>query len=184
MNKKGAWAFWVSISLIVLLLIVSFLYFALYNPNNSMAYTGEVIRSSSLGSSSSQALSNVDGNSVLYLLSSMRAYNLHNPPLSSDYPKIEIDVSGQIFSASVKKGVISLDNNPFLKKDLILRTTKEEVLAMINDRDYIKNSFNSGKSRIELVASKFTLFAKGYLGLYNEIVGKSVTGNVIRVATD
>jgi hypothetical protein len=161
-----------------------FLYLALFNSNNEGVYNGRVIENPVLSLSDEQALLNFDESFVFYLLYNMKAYNLHNPPLSSDYPKIEIDVGGEIFSANVKKGLISVSDVQILNKDLIIKTTKEEAVKMMRDKNYVSQSFGDGKSIIELVASKTMLFAKGYLNLYNEIIGKSVTGNLIRIATD
>ena len=47
--------------------------------------------------------------------------------------------------------------------------------------DYVALSFESGNSQIELLESKSTLFGKGYLSLYQELTGKSVTGNIIKI---
>ncbi len=125
-----------------------------------------------------------DESFVFYFLYDLKAYNLHNPPLSSNYPKIEVDVEGEIFSSSVKKGIILVSSIQMLNKDIILKTTKEEIVKMMQDKEYVTQSFNDGKSSIEFIAGKSVLFAKGYLNLYNNLIGKSVTGNLIRIATD
>jgi len=184
MDKRGAWAFWISIILVVLFIVFLFLYLALFNSNNEGVYMGRVIENPVLSLSDEQALLDFDESFVFYLLYNMKAYNLHNPPLSSDYPKIELDVGGEIFSASVKKGLVSVTDVQILNKDIIIRTTKEEAVKMIRDKDYILQSFGDGKSTIEFVAGKTILFAKGYLNFYNSLTGKSITGNLIRIATD
>jgi len=184
MDKRGAWAFWISIMLVILLIIFLFFYIALFDSNNEGVYTGRVIENPVLGLSDEQALLNFDESFVFYLLYNMKAYNLHNPPLSSDYPKMEVDVGGEIFSANVKKGLISVRSAQILNRDVVIRTTKEEVIGMIRNKNYIQESFNDGSSSFELVASKTALFAKGYLNFYNGITGKSITGNLIRIATD
>jgi len=51
---------------------------------------------------------------------------------------------------------------------------------MINDKNYIEQSFKDGTSQIELVATKTTLFSKGYLSLYTDLTGESITGMVLR----
>ena len=184
MDKKGAWVFWVSIVLAVMLVVIIFLYFALFKSNNEGVYEGMDIVNPVLGLSDEQAVLDFNESFVFYLLYSIKAYNLHNPPLSSDYPKIEMDVGGEVFGATVKKGIISVSENLIFDKDVIIRTTKEEAVKMMRDKNYVTQSFNDEKSEIELVADKTTLFAKGYLNMYTELTGKSITGNLIRIATD
>jgi hypothetical protein len=184
MNRKGAWVFWISIILVIFLIAFLFLYLALFNSNNKGVYSGRVIENPVLSFSDEQAISEFNENFVFYLLYDMKAYNLHNPPLSSDYPRIEINVGGEIFSASVKGGEIFVSDVQILDKDIVIRTTKEEAVKMMRDENYVSQSFNDGKSSIELAASKTSLFAKGYLNFYNGIIGKSITGNLIRIATD
>jgi hypothetical protein len=184
MNKKGALWLWISIILIALLVIVTFLYFALFNVNNESVYAGMQIINPVEGLDDKQALALFDESFVFYLLYEIKAYNLHNPPLSSDYPKIQINVGEQIFNADIKKGLINVAKDEIEDEDVVIRTSAEEAVKMLRDKNYVTKSFNDGKSEIELVASKTTLFAKGYLNLYNEITGKSITGNLIRIYTD
>ena len=183
MNKRGSKLLWVSVSLAVLLILAIFLYFALFNPNNQSVYSGQEIRNPAVNLTNEEAVIAFDESFVFYLLYNLKAYNLHNPPLSSDYSKLEINVGGEIFSATVKKGVIAVSREEILEKDAIIKTTREEAVKMMRDKSYVAKSFNDGLSGMELVASKTTLFAKGYLNLYNEIIGKSVTGNLIRIIT-
>ncbi|MBS3065853.1 hypothetical protein J4229_02280 [Candidatus Pacearchaeota archaeon] len=183
MGKKGSFIFWVSIILAVLLIIIAFLYFALFKPQTSGGKS-VILNNPVSGLTDEQAVVAFNESFVIYLLYSIKAYNLHNPPLSSNYPKLEIDVGGDIFSANVQKGAIYVSKNEIFEEDVIIRTTKEEAVKMLRDKNYVVKSFNDGKSGIELVASKTTLFAKGYLNMYTELTGKSITGNLIRIASD
>lgn len=183
MDKKGRWILWVSIILVIVLVIIFFFYFALFNPRNSV-YEGQEITNPAFGMTAEQARISFDESFVFYLLYSIKAYNLHNPPLSSNVPKIEIHVEGEIFNAVIESGAINVEKGSIAEKDIIITTNKDEAIKMMNDKNYVTESFNAGKSTIELVADKTTLFAKGYLGLYNELTGKSITGNVIRIYLD
>ena len=69
-----------------------------------------------------QAVVEFDEDFVFYLLYSIKAYNLHNPPLSSNYPKMEVDVGGDIFSASVKKGLIEVERGGIEEEDVVIRS--------------------------------------------------------------
>ena len=66
-------------------------------------------------------------------------------------------------------------------EDVIINTTKLEVVRMMNDRSYISKSFGSGKSEMIFVADRSTLFSKGYLNLYDQLTGRSITGNIVRM---
>lgn len=182
MNKGVSKVFWISAFLIVLLIASLFIYFVLFKPNNLSGY-GQTLRNPAFGLTDEQAVAEFNESFVLYLLYSIKAYNLHNVPLTSNYPKIEIDVGDEIFSATVKKGVISVSLGEILNEDAVIKTTKEEAVKMLRDKSYVVKSFNDGKSGIELVADKTTLFAKGYLNMYNELTGKSITGDIIRIST-
>lgn len=182
MGKRGSVIFWVSAILVVLLVLVIFLYFALFRQSSS--YSGATLKNPVEGLNDSQALAAFDESFVQYLLYSIKAYNLHNVPLSSNYPRMEIDVEGEIFNANVRKGAISVTRGEIANEDVVIRTTGEEAIKMLRDRDYVARSFSESKSVIELVADKTTLFAKGYLTMYNELTGKSITGDIIRISTD
>ena len=118
---------------------------------------------------------------VSYLLYSIKAYNLHNPPLSSDTPKIKFLIGDDSYNAEIIDGLIKTQKIGINNEDIQIITTKSEAVKMLRDRDYVEQSFKLGNSRIELIAGKTTLFSKGYLNLYTKLTGKSVTGNTIRI---
>ncbi len=187
MSNRGGWILWASIGLIVLLVIGIFLYFSLYHKDYSSKYSdklssGQIVNPVS-GLSMEQAVQQFNESFVYYLLYSINAYNLHNPPLSSDTPKIEIYVDSDVYNAEISNGEIYVAKGEISTEDIIIKTTKEEAVNMLQDKKYISQSFSSGNSQIQLVASKVTLFGKGYLSLYNQLTGKGITGNVIRIYT-
>ena len=184
MNKKGSKFFWVSIALVVFFVAFLFLYLALFKPEGGQIINARVVENPVVGLSDAQAVSKFDEDFVFYLIYNLEAYNLHNPPLSSNYPKIEVAVDNVIYNVLVIKGAIKVNLGAIKNEDLTIKTTKMEAVKMLRDSNYVKQSFNDKKSSIELVAGKLTLFSKGYLNLYNNIIGKSVTGNLIRIATD
>tara|TARA_Y100000310_G_C20368828_1_gene662545 strand:- start:96 stop:761 length:666 start_codon:yes stop_codon:yes gene_type:complete len=98
----------------------------------------------------------------------LKLYNLHNTPFTKNNPKIQIYIEESAYSVRVLKGDIFVEPGTFNKPDIILRTTYEEIFKMIEDTGYAGESFSSGKSSVELAASKFILFTKGYLSLYKE----------------
>ena len=181
MNKKGKWVLWVSIALVVVLVIGMFFYFAMFSPQNERAYADSEVKNPSVGLTTEEAVMQFDESFVFYILYSIKAYNLHNPPLSSNTPKIEFLIDDESFNAEIVDGAINVKKGIIADEDIIIRTTKEEGVKMTQSKDYVQESFSSGKSGIELVAGKVNLFSKGYLNMYTELTGKSVTGNVIRI---
>lgn len=187
-NKKGTWIAWVSVVLIVLLVIGIFFYFVLYSPRFDSYYkektnSGELVNPTS-GLSTEESISQFDEGFVYFLLYTIKAYNLHNSPLSSSTPKMEIRVGDVVFNAEIVKGRIYVGEGHLEKRDIIIFTSKEEAVKMLQDKSYVEQSFVDGKSSIEKVESQSVLFGKGYLNLYNEVTGKSLTGNVVRIYTD
>ena len=185
MYKKGSGWIWISVVLMLFLVFGAFFYLSLASPDydktyREMAGKGELLNPAS-GLSEQDAVAAFNESFVYYMLVAIKTYNLHNPPLSSETPKIELLVDSNAFNAEVKNGVIEVGQGPIVNEDVVIKTTAEEAVKMMNDRDYTSSSFRDGKSSIELIAEKSTLFAKGYLGLYNELTGESVTGGVIRI---
>ena len=99
----------------------------------------------------------------------LKLYNLHNIPFTSITPKIQIYVEKNPYLVEITKGVIIIDSKAINNPDIIIRTTYEEVFKIIENEDYAGESVSLGKTTVEAVADKFTLFAKGYLTLLDEI---------------
>lgn len=110
---------------------------------------------------------------VTSFLTNIGANNLQNPPFSGDTPKINVLIDSQEFQAEVIDKKLQVKMGLAQKPDIIIRTTREEAIKMFKDKNYISSSFGEGKSSVELMAGKPILFAKGYLGLYQKLTGKS-----------
>ncbi len=184
-KKKRIWVFVFSVVLVLLLIGIFFFYVSLYGPDFSERYSsGEVLLSPVEGLSNEQAVLQFDESFVYYFLVNIEAYNLHNPPLSSNKPKVVMFVGDEVYNAVVTRGVIEVSRGDLSEKDMIFRTTTLEAVKMIRDDGYIAESFQSGRSGIELVEEKATLFAKGYLKIYTKLTGQSITGSVFRIYSD
>ena len=191
MEKRGSWKiifFIIGIVLVLILIVGMFFYFALAGPDYTVDYENQVtlgqIKNPAAGLTKEQAEARFDESFVFYLLVNIKAYNLHNPPLSSDTPKMEIKVGEDIYNAEVVSGKISVKSGELNNKDVVIVTSKEEALKMMNDSSYVQQSFEQSLSSIELVADETTLFSKGYLTIYNELTGKGVTGSVIKLYSE
>lgn len=131
----------------------------------------------------SQAILNFNESFVYYLLYNIGAYKLHSSPLAKGNPKIGFVVEENKYTAEIIKGKIFVRKNLEQDVDIIIKTSKEEAVKMLRNKENIEKSFEEGKSTIELIKDKKTLFLKGYLSLYTELTGKSVTGAFIRVVS-
>jgi len=169
MEEKSVGMKGVIVFLLIFLVLGGLAGYFFYKNYNAQSETNEELINPVSDLNINEAVSQFDSSFVRYLLYSIGAERLHNPPLSSDTPKIEVDVGGEIYNAVVKKGVISVGKGGMDLKDMIITTTKEEAVLMMEDQDYAKESFKSGKSQITLIAGKTSLFLKGYLDLYNQL---------------
>ena len=64
-----------------------------------------------------------------------------------------------------------MDIGEVSKEDIVIKTTQNEIIKMVSDEGYARESFSSGNSEIKPVANKFILFSKGYSVLYKELTG-------------
>ena len=177
--KKGWKIFFIILlSIIILFLIIRGIFaYLIFNESGEDKNGG---RSGSVplvnpvqGLSDQEAIAKFNENFVLYILLSIKTYNLHNPPFSSDTPKIEFIIGNDIFNAEVINKNIKVKRGSISNEDIRITTTKEEGVKMLRNKSYIETSFNNGNSGFEMVANKFELLSKGYLDLYEELTGKS-----------
>jgi hypothetical protein len=126
------------------------------------------------GLNESEAVLQFNESFVYYMLYSINAQNLRNP-------KIKFVIDNDVFSAVSNNGGLVVSKTDMPEEDIIIRTTKNEAVKMLRDKTYIATSFSDGKSSLEMVAGKVTLFSKGYLDLYKELTGKSITGSFLKI---
>ncbi len=155
----------IALLLVALILFGKYLAFAVSSGKSSV----NSIKNPIEGLSQEQAIAKFDESFVSYLLSLIGAGRLRNIPFTSNNPKIEVKVSGTIYSAEIKKGEIVVSKGPIANPDLRIYTSKEEGIKMMKDKGAIKNSFQSGASGLEVVAGKPTLLMKGYWSIYGEL---------------
>ncbi len=126
------------------------------------------------GLNESEAILQFNESFVYYMLYSINAQNLRNP-------KIKFVIDDEIFSAVSDSGKLVVSKKDIQGEDIRIITTKKEAIKMLRGKNYIATSFSNGASSIEMVAGKITLLSKGYLNLYKEVTGKSITGSFLRV---
>ncbi len=173
--KKGWKVFLIILISLFILLIIAGGIFAYYNKSINKS-TGRNVGSKPSnpvdGLSDEQAVAKFNEGFVLYILQSIKAYNLHNPPFSSETPKIEFIIENDIYNAEISNKNIKVLKGSITNEDIRIITTKVEGVKMLRDKKYIETSFNNGNSGFEMVAGEVKLFSKGYLDLYEELTGQ------------
>jgi hypothetical protein len=138
------------------------------NPYSGNVQTNQQANSQTKTSSTSSSQIN-PLDAIKSMASALGLSSLHNPPLSSDTPKIQVYLSGTSYSIEVIDKKVSAKQSAIQNPDLIIKTNLEEIGKMVADKNYIKQSFNSGNSNIEIVAGEMTLLLKGYTKIYSSI---------------
>ena len=180
-KKRGKKILIIALVLIVVLALTAtgFMYYnskpSKTSNQKSSGTSGTPLKNPTAGLSLEQAVAQFDESFVKYLLIAIKANELHNPPLSSDTPRINFYIGEETFQSEISDGKISVSKGLAENEDIIIRTSPEEAVKMVQNKEYVSTSFRDGNSQIELVAGKLTLFAKGYLSLYEELTGESVS---------
>lgn len=181
-TKKKLWPFVLGIVFLVLVLAGMFFYFVTASPSKPRA--GTEVQNPIKDLTIEQAILQFNGEYIRYLVFAIGGWKLHNPPLSDETPKIKVIVDNEVFISEIVNGEIKTEKKEIENEDMIIRTTKQEIVNSIKSSDiknYIKQSIQDGKTSLELKAGYTTLFSKGYLNLYQDITGKSFTGSVVRI---
>ena len=144
-----------SLELIVIILAASFFYFSAHGKDYTNLYSTDVQRET-----------------IESLIVALKLYNVHEIPYTSITPKMQIYIKEDLYYVNsyyieIVKGEIIVHDGETDEEDIIIRTTKEEVLKIIENKDYARESLASGGIIIEKVAGKFVLFSKGYTTLNN-----------------
>lgn len=162
--------------IIVFLLVLALagvggIYYILFKnkTNSSNISGGKVLVNPARGLSLEEAVIKFDESFVYYLLASIKAYNLHEALFSSDLPKIIISLGDDVYYGKIVDGKIIVGKGGIEDADIIIYSSKEEVIRIMQDKNYVKQSFSEGLSKIELKSDKLELYSKGYLDLYEEM---------------
>jgi len=152
MKKRGGFLkiFLIAIIIVLALIIAALLLyiFTIKGKDNSGFYadlekSGQ-LTNPILNMDEEKAVQQFNESFVYYLLYKIKAYNLHNPPVSSDTPKIELVIEQEVYSAEIIKGKIIVEKGAKQDKDILITTNKREAIKMLRNSSYIFESFSSG----------------------------------------
>lgn len=161
------WAIVLSIAILAVILAIIIIYLF----NQTPEIPGTTITKESLSATE------ISESHIAYVLSQMGASKLKNTPLTGNTPKINFIINTGNYRAEVINQGISVGKGIWDNPDIIISSSKEEIIlaiASLNIKEYIKNSVSSGKTAIEMKAGYAELFSKGYLSLYEDITGKKL----------
>ncbi len=114
---------------------------------------------------------------ISFLLYKMSADKLKKQPFTGDEPRIEFSVSNVNYCSKVVDGNIFTKLGDCEKPDIKVSIDGKNMIYLLNSnntKEDIQNFSSEGKIRIEMLASKTTLFSKGYLKLYEEVTGEKI----------
>lgn len=174
-RRKFSLLVWILLGVFLLVgLFGGYVFYSVYFKGDDGNGGARVLKNPTEGLSDEEAILNFDESFVLYLLYSIGAYKLHNPPFSDNTPKIELYIGEKIFGAEVDNGKIFVDPGAIDGEDIVIISPASEAVKMLREKGYIAESFREGKSSVEIVAGKTSLFSKGYLDIYKELGGGEI----------
>jgi len=155
---------------LVILSIVLYFIFAKPSPD-STTDDGYISENDSLVSQFSEDYIN-------HLIFALDGWKLHASSSSGSTPKIEIVADGEVYVTEIIDMEVSTKKKRVDNEDIAIITTKMEIINSIlspNIKEYIRNSYNEGKTNVVVKASYSILTSKGYSSFYKELTGKSLT---------
>jgi len=101
------------------------------------------------------------------LIIALNLQNVHDVPLIGLTPRIQIYIKENshflnAYYLEITKGNILINDGISNQTDIIIRTTKEEILKAVNNTEYMKESLSLGKTTVQKTTSDFVLFTEGY----------------------
>ncbi|MFA5071365.1 MAG: hypothetical protein WC511_03290 [Candidatus Pacearchaeota archaeon] len=140
---------------IILILLLSYIYFSMFGNNQYEGVYSEHIQKELIEA----------------LFTSLNLEGIHSIPYLGMNPVIQIyieenDYFVNSYYLEVIDGAVAINDGLVKDKDIIIWTTEEEILKVMENQTYIKESLVSGRTSIEKASSDFVLFSKGYPDLF------------------
>jgi hypothetical protein len=123
-----------------------------------------------------EAVIKFDEEYINYLLVAIGTGYLHKSILGGD-PVIELVLGDEAWASEIVEGTPFSEKGEAENEDLKISLSKEEAVKAILSSDvekFMKDSVNNGDTKIEMIAGKTELFAKGYLDLYKAITWEEI----------
>lgn len=184
--KRGFAGYW-GVCAFLLAISALFLYTILASPAQTAYALYEqagTLQNPVLHLSDDEALREFNSSYVFFLLYYAHAYELHNAPLSSIAPTIQIVVDDEMYTADIVNGIIHIMKGTALKPDITLSLSHLTLIRLLRNPALLSDAFNDGRATITVHASKPELFARGYVSLYSHLLSQSAPRIVVKLATE
>jgi len=181
MNKRGGWALVFSLLILFIFIAWMFVFSTSYTPLAEKKLINKAISNISKEKSPYSDLSvteiekSFNETTVYYFLDELKVSKLHSILLSNEIPRINVLVDNVNYSATVTNGKIAVKKGAISNADILIKTSRSEIAQMLQDKNYVSESFKNGRSSLELKVDKTTLFAKGYKSIYTSLTGKTIS---------
>jgi hypothetical protein len=101
------------------------------------------------------------------LINALNLQNVHDVPLMGLTPRIQLYIreNSQFVNTyyfEIAGGDVIIKDGVSSQTDIVITTTKEEILKTINNSEYMKESLSSGRTTVKKTTSNFVLFTEGY----------------------
>ncbi|MBU1855210.1 MAG: hypothetical protein KKF89_05795 [Nanoarchaeota archaeon] len=109
---------------------------------------------------------------ITYLLTELGAWQLKANPMNSEVPSINFDIDQIHFNSVVRDNEVITTEEFSDNPDAVFHSNKEDIVRAVLSEDpssLFKQSYNEGRSSLEVIKSEAELFTKGYLTLYNSL---------------
>jgi hypothetical protein len=110
---------------------------------------------------------------INYILLALGVGNLQSSVVFGN-PVVELGLDNEVWSSEIKDNSLNTKIGANDNKDLRVTMSKEEAVRALLSYDikqFMKDSVNNGNTKIEMIAGKPELLAKGYLTMYNGLKG-------------
>ncbi len=121
-----------------------------------------------------QGILEFDEDYINYILVALGVGYLHKSPLFEN-PWIEFVLGDEVWSSEIIKGMPNSEKREIDNEDLRISISKQEAVRALLSSDieqFMKDSVAGGRTGIEMIAGKAELFSKGYLKMYDELIGE------------
>lgn len=113
---------------------------------------------------------------INYLLVAMGVGNLHKSLIYGN-PRVEFILDNEVWSSELVSEGLDTRQTNIDDPDLRISMSKEEAVEALlaeNAVEFMKDSVLNGGTQIEMIAGNIELGSKGYLTMYNELIGEEI----------
>jgi len=121
-----------------------------------------------------EGIANFDETYINYLLLSLGVGSLSKSKLGYGNPVLEMVVGNEAWNSEIVNKALATKKGAIDNEDLRISISKQEAVNALLASDikqFMKDSVSNGNTQIEMVAGKAELLSKGYLDMYNKLIG-------------